>query len=160
MAVITLSSSNQEFQFMILSFSGLRKVDVASKWLSLSCYFWLWFVYGRIKKKKIRVYKDLKFRLLRLIYDYKGFNVKWLILRMLLEIRIYELICLNWFLWVKKFISTLLENLDGMVLRMKMMKFHFGHWFMKNYSLVPKLWKNYNLTPKCILRLWTVLLWG
>ena len=54
-----------------------------------------------------------------------------MILSMLLKIRIYELICLNWFLWVKKFIFTLLENLDRMVLRLKMTKFYFGPWFMK-----------------------------
>jgi hypothetical protein len=77
-------------------------------------------------KEEIRVYKDLKFMLLRLIYDYEEFNVRWLI-SMLLKIRICELIYLNWFLWVKKFISTLLKNLDRMVLRLKMMKFHFGH---------------------------------
>jgi hypothetical protein len=81
-------------------------------------------------KEEIMVYKDLKFMLLRLIYDYEGFNVRWLI-SMLLEIRICEFIYLNWFLWVKKFISTLLENLDRMVLRLKMTKFYFGHWFMK-----------------------------
>jgi hypothetical protein len=31
-------------------------------------------------KEDIRVYKDLKFMLLRLIHDYYGFKVKWLIL--------------------------------------------------------------------------------
>jgi len=81
-------------------------------------------------KEEIRVYKDLKFMLLRLIYDYEEFNVRWLI-SMLLKIRICELIYLNWFLWVKKFISTLLKNLDIMVLRLKMTKFYFGNWFMK-----------------------------
>ena len=44
---------------------------------------------------------------------------------MLLEVMICELICLNLFLWVKKFISILLENLDIMVLRLKMMKVYF-----------------------------------
>jgi hypothetical protein len=48
-------------------------------------------------KEEIRIYKYLKFMLLRLIYDYEEFNVRWLI-SMLLEIRICELICLNWFL--------------------------------------------------------------
>jgi hypothetical protein len=81
-------------------------------------------------KEEIRVYKDLKFMLLRLIYDYEEFNVRWLI-SMLLKIRICELIYLNWFLWVKKFISTLLKNLDRMFLRLKMTKFYFGNWFMK-----------------------------
>ena len=38
--------------------------------------------------KKIRVYKDLKFMLLKLIHDYFGFKVKWLILGVLLEIKI------------------------------------------------------------------------
>ena len=34
----------------------------------------------------------------------------------------------------------------------------FWSLIYENFSLVPKLWKNYNLTPKCILRFWTVLL--
>jgi len=72
-------------------------------------------------KEEIRVYKDLKFMMLRLIYDYEEFNVRWLI-SMLLGIRICELIYLNWFLWVK---------MDRMVLRLKMSKFYFCHWFMK-----------------------------
>jgi hypothetical protein len=110
-------------------------------------------------KEEIKIYKYLKFMLLRLIYDYEEFNVRWLI-SMLLEIRICELICLNWFLWVKKFISTLLGNLNRMVLRLKMMKFYFGSLIYENYSLISKLWKNYNLTPKYILRFLTVLLWG
>jgi hypothetical protein len=59
------------------------------------------------------------------------FNDKWLILSMLLKIRICELIYLNWFLRVKKFISALLENMDRMVLRLKMTTFYFGHWYMK-----------------------------
>jgi len=61
----------------------------------------------------------------------RGFKIKWLILSLLLEIMICELICLNWFLWIKKFISILLEILDRMVLRLKMTNFYFGHWFMK-----------------------------
>jgi hypothetical protein len=64
---------------------------------SLSCYFLLWFVYGRIKED-IMIYKDLKFIVLRLIHDYYGFKVKWLILAVLLEIRISELIYLIDFL--------------------------------------------------------------
>jgi hypothetical protein len=67
--------------------------------------------------------------LLRLIYDYEGFNVRWFI-NILLEIRICELIYLNWFLWVKKFISILLGNVDRMVLRLKM-NFILVHWFIK-----------------------------
>ena len=35
------------------------------------------------------------------------------------------------FLWVKKSILTLLENLDKMVLRLKMAKIYFGPWIMK-----------------------------
>jgi uncharacterized protein YacL len=35
------------------------------------------------------------------------------------------------FLWVKKSILTLLENLDRTVLRLKMAKIYFGSWFMK-----------------------------
>jgi len=69
MAIITPSPSNQGFQFMILSFLGSRKVEVASKWFSLSYYFRLWFFYGKIKEE-IRFYKDLKFIILRLIHDY------------------------------------------------------------------------------------------
>jgi hypothetical protein len=67
-------------------------MKVISKWFSLSCYFRLWFVYERINEEN-RVYKDLKFMLLRLIHDYYGFKVKWLILSVLLEIKICELIC-------------------------------------------------------------------
>ena len=50
-----------------IEFLSSRKVKIAS--CSLSCYFWLWYVYGRIKED-VRVYKDLKFILLRLIHDY------------------------------------------------------------------------------------------
>jgi hypothetical protein len=43
-------------------------------------------------KKEIRIYKDLKFIFLRLIHDYYGIKIKWLIFSMLLEIKICELI--------------------------------------------------------------------
>jgi hypothetical protein len=32
-------------------------------------------------------------------------------------------------------------------LRLKMIKFQFGPLICENYSLVPKLWKNYRLAP-------------
>jgi hypothetical protein len=32
-------------------------------------------------------------------------------------------------------------------LRLKMIKFQFGPLICENYSLVPKLWKNYRLVP-------------
>jgi hypothetical protein len=53
---------------MILSFSDSRKVEVTSKWFSHVTFDYDLFMEGL--KKKIWVYKDLKFMLLRLIYDY------------------------------------------------------------------------------------------
>jgi hypothetical protein len=137
-------------------------------------------------------YKDLKFMLLRLIHDYYKYNVKWLILDVLLEIRIYELICyglrnlfqLCWKIWTEwswdwkwhNFIMVLdlwklhfspwtLKNyyltnetyfgiLSSFLMSLRMMNlsliiylynFQFTLFILEIYSLVPELWKNYNL---------------
>ena len=51
----------------------------------------------------------------------------------------------KWWFWVRDFnksVSNLWKNLG---LRLKMIKFQFGLSTCENYSLVPKLWKNYRM---------------
>jgi hypothetical protein len=57
----------------------------------------------------------------------------------------------KWWIWVRDFGKSGGDLRKNLGLRLKMMKFQFGLSIYENYSLVPKLWKNYN-GPWSIIR--------